>query len=446
MELRKQSKKGSRMLIWRLILGMFLVGVSMFLNAEDDALVILSPHRKSIQDEFVPRFVQYYKRTYKKNVNVDWIDQGGSENEIRYLLSKYDKNKNTANVDLFWGGGDANFIDLENHYKLLETFNLPKSLDAIPQNIIGVPLRSPKNQWYGTALSSFGLFFNKTILRTLKLPEPALWEDLGKSEYFNQISAADPRRSSTALLMSLIILETCGWKKGWEVLFAFSGNTLSFTQSSSDPIKAVVNGQAAIAPAIDFYAAAKVSELGSDKLGFTRPVGETVFNSDPIAILKGAPHKTVAERFIEFLLSEEGQRIYILEKGSKGGPIQNTLARMGVNPLAYKNLDKDQKLAADNLFDYHGEQKQVDFDKLARSKKVLGDLIGAMHMDTHSQLKKAWELARKNPKLLEELAKPPFEEKDLEGLVKQWDNNIFRNQKINAWIEIAQKKYSKVAI
>lgn len=414
-----------------------------FVATADDKLVILSPHRKSIQDEFIPRFVEHYQRVYNKKVKVDWLDQGGTENELRYVLAKYAKNPKTSGVDIFWGGGDITFMDLDKH-RVLEKYKLPKNFDQIPHQVAGIPLRNKDETWFGTAISSFGIFFNKKLLEIEKLQEPKKWEDLGKADYYNKIIAADPRRSSTAMLMNLIMLESLGWEKGWKLLFAFSANARSFTQSSSDPIKAVVNGEAAIAPAIDFYASAKVSDIGASKLGFTLPVGETLFNSDPIAIMKGAPNRVVAERFIQFVLGEEGQRLFILEKGSKGGPQNSTLARIGINPESYKNLAANQKLSVMNPYEFKGDSMKISFEKFAASKKLLCDLLGALYIDNHSSLKSAWEKSRKSKnsdQILSKLSTPPISESQLNELLKKWEDNVFRNQKINEWISYAQKKY-----
>ena len=39
-----------------------------------DKLVIISPHRKSIQNEFVSVFKQHYLETFKE-IQVDWVDR-----------------------------------------------------------------------------------------------------------------------------------------------------------------------------------------------------------------------------------------------------------------------------------------------------------------------------------------------------------------------------------
>lgn len=432
-----------KFLQWSCLCSLFFHSLSLF---GVDKLVIISPHRKSIQDEFLNRFESYYQSKYKQKVKVDWIDQGGTENEMRYIFAKYEKNPKSCGIDLFWGGGDVNFIELANN-TFLEKHTLPTELQKnIPPSVAGISLRDDDGEWYGTALSTFGLFYNRMLLKILKLPEPKEWEDLGKPIYYDQISATDPRRSATAMLMSLIMLESEGWEKGWELLFSFAGNTRAFTHSSSDPVKAVVTGDAAIAPVVDFYATAKVSDLGEDKLGFILPEKGTLFNSDPIAILKGSPNRTVAERFINFVLSPEGQRLFILGKGVPQGPETYTLGRLGVNPLAYENLKAMQKPIVSNLFKKPNQHHiKISFEKLAASKKLLGDLIGAIHMDNHHLLKKAWNSVKdsKDKRALAYFAKAPFEEEELPKLLEKWDDDIFRNKKINEWVHYAQERYKK---
>ena len=50
-----------------------------------DKISILSPHRKSLEKAYISLFKKHYKKTYGVEVDVDWIDQGGTENNIRLL-------------------------------------------------------------------------------------------------------------------------------------------------------------------------------------------------------------------------------------------------------------------------------------------------------------------------------------------------------------------------
>lgn len=426
---------------WKFLLAGFLTLATNGAYAAD-TLVILSPHRKSIQEEFVPRFKKYYKDQFKTDVNVEWLDQGGTSDDIRFLRARFAKNPQTAGIDIFWGGGAATFNELDKD-SLLQPLNIAAAIfKEVPATAAGTPLIDKKKTWIATALSSFGIFFNKRGLQMEKLPEPKTWEDLAQTQYFNHLSATDPRRSGTAGAMNYIILSAYGWDKGWDILTALSGNIRQFTHSSSDPIKAVTSGDALASTAIDFYALSKLSELGADKLGFVLPQGQTVLDPDPVAVVKGAPNAAVAVRFIEFILKPDVQQVLMLPKGAAGGPTLSYLGRMAVTPAAYKLTDGKRTFAM-NPF----EQKQalkLDGEKSGRLKRIFDDLLGAVHIDTHRELKAAWQATIKSgvsPEKLRALSKPPVSEAELLKLADKWDDEVLRNKTINQWVENAQKRY-----
>jgi ABC-type Fe3+ transport system substrate-binding protein len=411
-----------------------------------DKLVIISPHRKSIQEEFVPQFEAYYKKAYKTEVKVEWIDQGGTSDDVRFVRAKYASNPKTSGIDIFWGGGTTTFLDL-NTEKLLDSYELPADLaKQIPANAAGVPMYDKSKTWYASAMSSFGIFYNKKLLKFEHVEAPKTWEDLANPKFTNLISLTDPRRSGTATLMNTIVLQSQGWEKGWRMLHEIAGNTRMFTHSSSDPIKAVVSGDAVAAMAIDFYANAKIADLGPDNLGFALPPGQTVLDPDPIAIMKGAPNRKIAERFVSFVLSKDPQKLLVLPKGAKEGPKLSYLGRMAVNTVTYAETN-GKRVDSFNPFD----QKpflQLDIDQAAKTKDVFNDLIGAIMIDTHTELKRAWQALHKNKQpdaaLLKEFGKTPITEKEFLAYADRWSDEKFRNQQINAWVNFAKKKFEKI--
>jgi ABC-type Fe3+ transport system substrate-binding protein len=414
--------------------------------AAEDELIIISPHRKSIQEEFIPVFKVYYKEKFKTDVKVSWLDQGGSSDDIRFVRAKYEKNPASAGIDIFWGGGTSTFLELGKE-GFLSKYRLPTTLQKeIPEKAAGVALYDKTETWYASAMSSFGIFYNKKVLKLEKIPEPKTWSDLASPVFKENLSLSDPRRSGTATTMNNIILQSQGWEKGWNTLTMIAGNTRHFTQSSSDPIKAIVSADAAASMAIDFYANAKIGDLGSANLGFILPDAETVIDPDPIAILKGAPHREVAERFVDFILSAPAQQILILPKGVKGGPKLESLGRMAVNYQAY-NQTHDQRPNEVNPFNMQVSLK-LDLNRAALIHSILGDLVGALHIDTHEELKKAWKavIARGNkPADIAALGKMSQTEPEILSLAAKWDDAVFRNKKINEWTEFAKAKYKKIA-
>ncbi len=431
-----------------------ILGFATTQSLANDRLVILSPHRKSIQNEFLPAFKEHYKKTYNQEVDVDWLDQGGTSDDIRFLRAKFDSKTKTAGIDIFWGGGASAFTELSRD-KLLAPVQLPADLSRqLPNSIAGVALRdspssstpSTPSTWYGSALSSFGIFYNKKVGLLEKLPPPVEWSDLSKPVYKDQLVLADPRRSGSAGTLNAIILQKAGWTKGWEQLTLIAANTKTFTHSSSDPIKAVVSGEAALSLAIDFYATPKVAELGDQNLSFTLPPEMFVLDPDPVGMIEGAPNRKVAERFIQWVLSVPAQKLLILPKGQPDGPKLESLGRMAVTPLAYQETE-GRRIQS---FDPFKAQSVFKFDteKAAKTQRVFNDLLGAVLIDTHPQLKAAWASVIKRgakPEDLANLAAMPLSEADLMSLASQWDNGIFRNETINKWVGFAKEKYTKLA-
>src|SRR5437867_11655717 len=78
------------------------------------------------------------------------------------------------------------------------------------KTINGLPLydlKSDPPQWFGTALSSFGIAYNRDVVRYLGLAEPTTWADLRNAQYRGWVISADPTRSASAKQACLTIVE-----------------------------------------------------------------------------------------------------------------------------------------------------------------------------------------------------------------------------------------------
>jgi ABC-type Fe3+ transport system substrate-binding protein len=410
-----------------------------------DKLIIISPHRKSIQDEFVPKFKEYYKAKFASDIEVEWIDQGGTSVDVKFVTSKFAANPKSSGIDIFWGGGASAFLDLSKDTFLAE-YKLPADLKKqLPEKIAGVAMYDATQTWYGSAASSFGIFTNKKLLKMQRAEAPKTWSDLADARFADQVSATDPRHSGGATMMNTIIVQGYGWEKGWEILGGLAANIRKFTHSSTDPIKAVVSGDVSLAPTIDFYAAAKIGDLGSDNLGFVLPSDYSVLDPDPVAILKGAPNRKAAERFVDFVLSPEAQKLLVLPKGQAGGPVKDTLGRMAVNRETYNQVQMKSISANPLMFK---TSFTVDTQKSSKLKNILNDLVGAIHIDTQKELKAAVANMRKKgakPQEFSALFKPPMTEKEALTLADKWDDDVLRNKTINAWTNDYKARYIAAA-
>ncbi len=411
-----------------------------------DKLVIISPHRKSIQNEYIPAFKDWYKTKFKTDIDVEWLDQGGTNDDIKFLRSKFANQAKTSGVDVFWGGGTTGHNEAFKN-GMADKIKLTPTLEKqIPKTVAGMPLSNKENTYISQAMSSFGIFYNKPLLKIEKLPEPTTWESLADVKYKDRLTLTDSRKSGTASVMNHIILESMGYDKGMELLARLAGNARQFSQSSSDVIKTVVSGDATATLAIDFYALAKIGDLGADKLGFILPEGKTILEGDPVTVLKGAPNRQAADRFVEFILSPEGQVLLMLPKGTPGGPKIETLGRLAVNTEAYK-MTEGKRTNPLNPFTAKGFLK-YDSEKQTKVRQVFDDLLGATMIDTHKELREAWTRVVKKgakPEDVAAFAKSPINHAELDALALKWDDGVFRNQKINEWVRFSRDKFAQVA-
>ena len=247
---------------------------------------------------------------------------GGTSGDVKYIESQFQSNVTGGGIglDLMFGGGVDPFIKIASE-GYFTPYQLPDTiLSQIPKDLSGIPMYDPSYQWYGAALSGFGIMYNKPVLQKLGLPEPKTWTDITTPAAKGWVSSADTRQSGSTHMAYEIMLQGYGWEKGWQVITEIGANTKSFPTSSGTVPGTVSSGDVAYGLAIDFYAWAEIAKNGADKVGYVMPDGLTVINPDSIAIIKGAPNMDLAQRFEEFVLSDTGQTLWMLPAGASGGP------------------------------------------------------------------------------------------------------------------------------
>lgn len=391
-------------------------------------LVLISPHSADIQYEFERAFTAANPR-----VKMKWLDQGGSSNALRSIVDDFKDKKDGAGigVDVMFGGGAETFLDLEK-LKLLQA--LPSDY-GVPAERGGVPLRSKDKMWTGAVLSGFGVLYNKTIATRDKLPLPSGWADLADAKLANRVILADPRQSGVGHMVCEIVLQTQGWDKGWQTLNGMAANATTWATSSSAIPGDIASGEAVLGPTIDFYAATKVGEAGKDKLGYLEFAKEQVITPDPIGILRGAPNPELAKKFVAFVMSPQGQKLWMLPKGAPGGPQNASLYRRGILPSLYQPALPNALVAGDPYAGASGFRYNAATASARR--RALDDLIGAVLIDQAEALK-----SRRKKNAADALAWTPVSEKEFNAVAAKWDDQTLRNETISKWSAAARAHWS----
>jgi ABC-type Fe3+ transport system substrate-binding protein len=438
-----------------------LLPAIMLVAAQPIELKILSPHWEGILTEYKTAFEQHMMDSQSIDVDVTWVDLGGTSDIVKFIDSEFAKTPDGIGFDLFWGGGVDPFI-IQAEKGQLEGYQVPAEiLDEVAggeASFAGVPMYDnvyDPPRWYGTALSGFGIIYNKVVLAAEGLPEPKTWEDLTNPVVKSWVGSADPRHSGSTHMAYEIILQAYGWDEGLELATLLGANVRSWPQSSSAIPRSVGAGDIAYGLAIDFYAWSEVNKIGADKIGYVMPEGLTVINPDSIGILKGAPNLEIAQDFVDFVLSEAGQKLWMLPPGAEGGPIDETLGRMCVIPDLYTELAAET-IVPTNPFEI---TNTLDYNATLGSARwgLINDLIGALIIDSHADLVSAWSAiteanqtlqnagisSTKIPEAVTKLGSAPLTE--AEALEHDWDNQTVRNMAISDWHTAALTKYSEAS-
>jgi ABC-type Fe3+ transport system substrate-binding protein len=444
-------------------------------------LVIITPHDQDIRDEFRRAFADWHQRTYGQRVDLEFLSPGGTTDIKRQLQTIYgeirkrhggslpDPEQTDVGIDLAWGGGDYFFDKELKPLGILQPLEGEGQLlaDAFPQpTLAGVKLYDQDKdasgnplppQWVGVCLSSFGIVYNPDLCRSLGVPPVATWSDLTNPRLAGALSLADPTHSGSAAMTYMMIIQRAmadaegrffgepenwgesaarlkrtpeyqqaldrGWSQGMRELLLIAANAGQFSDSATDPPNDVASGEAAAGMAIDFYGRVTQETVGAGRERFVAPTAATAITPDPVAILYGCHGRqlTLARHFVEFLLSPQGQRLWILNPGQEGGPRSRALRRSPIRQSVYL----DRRGWADDT-DYFANAG--GFNERGEWMATLGDLRpiwAAAWIDDRDDLRDAYVrvLAVPDPQrraaLIGELSDLPVTRADVTGLMAQ---------------------------
>lgn len=478
-------------------------------SADADTVVVVCAHNKTIRDEYEQAFSKWYKEHYGKEVHIDFRSPGGTSDITRYIDDRFRAefrfslesegiewkkeygdifndsrqkdhwirqkfmNSNVGiGIDVFAGGGTFEHSRMANYGYAVDGGVQKRHPEWFKESVIpgqfgGDRLYDAQGRYYGVVLSTFGILYNIDRVAELKdAPAPERWSDLGDGRFFNTLVLADPTKSGSANKCYEIIIQQCmaqaanpgaGWDDGLNLLKKIFANARVITDSASKVVGEVAGGNAAAGTAIDTYGFTEelwsAHRFGKSKVVYIMPKGGTAVGTDPVQILRGAPNRKVAEAFVDFLLSMEGQKLHAFRAGTPGGPEKNTLSRAPVRKELYEKENQQ------NLFkpDYNPYASGADFEYrpqwTGRYYSLLRQVIKALMLDPHVELQQAWQAIiaaggpEKVPQAMAKFNALPFEYKDaakaaaslkigkdnsvvqVAAVMRQWSENARANYK-----------------
>lgn len=255
-------------------------------------------------------------------IKVEFLTMSSGE-----VLTRLRAEKDHPMTDIWLGGGSDAFIQAGKE-------GLTEKYISANAGKVEQAFRDKDGYWTGVSLVVVGFDVNTSRLADKKLQRPLSWADLTSPLYRNEILASNPNTSGTAYTTISGILQVMGEEKGWEFLDKIYGNIPFLTKSGSAPGQKTLAGEFSVGIAPDPHILVLNNPDASIVSIFPRD-GVLTWPS-PVALISGAKHPDNARKFIDWCLSEEGQRV--LMAASPRVPTTNVETIAGVPRLADLNL------------------------------------------------------------------------------------------------------------
>jgi iron(III) transport system substrate-binding protein len=265
-----------------LISSVFLFGTIPFANAGEQLMVYTSMKESligSLRDAFIKKHSE---------VAFDYYSAGAGK-----LMAKIaaERQSGKMTVDVLWHSEVPDF------YKLKQDGLLEKYVSPEAKNVKS-PVKDPDNYFTPARLATLGIAYN-----TKKVTNPPKgWNDLLEPRFKGGFGIANPAISGTAFVSVAMMVNTLGW----QYIEKLAQNGTIMGQGSGQVVDDTASGDLMACLAVDFITIDKIKK--GAYLGLVFPKEFPVMPS-PIAIMKGTPNRKAAEKFIDFLLSKEGQTI-----------------------------------------------------------------------------------------------------------------------------------------
>jgi iron(III) transport system substrate-binding protein len=226
------------------------------------------------------------------DISFDYYSAGAGK-----LMAKIaaERQSGKLTVDILWHSEVPDFYKLKQE-GMLEKYISPESVN------IKSPVKDPEGYFTPARLGTLAIAYNKKKVAN----PPKSWNDLLDARFKNGFGIANPALSGTSFVSVSMIVNAFGW----EYFEKMANNGAIMGQGSGQVVDDTASGDLLATLAPDYIAIDKI-EKGAN-LGIVFPEEILVIPS-PIGIMKATPNRKAAERFIDFLLSKEGQTMIAAE-------------------------------------------------------------------------------------------------------------------------------------
>jgi ABC-type Fe3+ transport system substrate-binding protein len=313
-------------------------------------LTILTRHDVAIHEAYEDAFLATEYAIENGIINLNWKTQDAAF---------WDEVIAAGGVDILWGGGPTLFDQMNRDGNLvpMTSTHMAEVLARVPDEIAGAGMKRMDGGevvWVAAAISTFGFTVNHAFLDANDLPTPNNWTHLSQPIWGSLLPTATiamgnaPKTTSNTRIYE-IITQGIGWDAGWVTMARMAGSARMY-QGSVETQAAAENQDVGVSMSIDFYG--YNTQANNPDCEYIIPEGETIVNGDPIALCLGTDQMELAEGFIDYVLSAEGQAIWFTPG----------VRRMPVLASAFQTATGQQNQELYRLFNLTLTNEAIDFD------------------------------------------------------------------------------------
>lgn len=244
----------------------------------------------SMKESLIGKLRDEFKKKHPE-VAFDYYSAGAGK-----LMAKVaaERQSGRMTVDVLWHSEVPDFYQLKRE-GMLEKYVSPEAKN------IKSPVKDPDGFFTPARLGTLGIAYNTKKVTT----PPKSWQDLLDARFKNGFAIANPSLSGTAFVSICLLTNTFGW----EYIEKLQKNGAKIGQGSGQVVDDTAAGDMLASLAPDYIAIDKIQKGANMGLFYPK---EMLVIPSPVAIIKGTPNRKAAEKFIDFLLSKEGQAIVAL--------------------------------------------------------------------------------------------------------------------------------------
>jgi iron(III) transport system substrate-binding protein len=242
------------------------------------------------------------------------------------LLAKVQAERDNPRWDVVWFDGNDAMATLDRERQLLRGW--------VPANVsryttLGMDLMPVDDSYFPTGVTAAGvIIYNRKAVPAKDAP--TTWTDLTKPFFRNAVGMNNPAISGPTYPVVAGIMDQMGTTEGEAFFRALKANGLLINQTNGVTLQALTDGRIKAAIVQDSAALGAAATDPALKVVYP-PTGVFLLPSD-VAISAHAPDMAAAKRFVNFVLSPEGQHVMQDEKLAGSDSLFQPVTR-GLRPL-----------------------------------------------------------------------------------------------------------------